>query len=105
MPPTDIALQRVILTAYRFLSGMTPATAAANLVEVGRAQGFTTRATTLSGADLQRWATTSRPPRWAAYAAALWLQDNAKVTEPTQQAAMAQLLQQVEEYRQAHHHV
>lgn len=78
---------------------MTPATAAANLVAVACAAGFTTRSTAPPGTALELWATTARPPRWAAYAAALWLKENASVEDPRQQAALAQVLLQIETQR------
>lgn len=89
---SNLTRQQVI-GAYRFHGGLSPSRAAERLLEEARARGFTDRTNAPPGMVLQLWATARNPPRWAVYAAAAWLAEHVEVSDPAEQAALAQVLE------------
>jgi hypothetical protein len=92
MTPVPNATRRRVISAFRFHSRRSPAEAAALLTSFAVERGFSQIRPAPPGAALQQWATTTKAPLWAVQAAAAWLQAHARMTDPDEQAAVAEVL-------------
>jgi len=92
MSPIPNDTRRRVISAFRFHSGRSPAESAALLTTFAIEQGLSDPRRPPPGSALEEWATASKAPLWAVQAAAAWLDANAAVTDPHEQAAVAEVL-------------
>ena len=95
MTPIPNATRRRVISAFRFHCGLSPAESAALLTTYAVERGLSDPRRPPPGSALEQWATAAKAPLWAVQAAASWLHAYAVVTDPDEQAAVADVLEQI----------
>lgn len=95
MTPIPNATRRRVISAFRFHCGRSPAESATLLTGYAVERGLSDPRRPPPGSALEQWATSAKAPLWAVQAAASWLHAHAAVTDPDEQAAVTEVLEQI----------